>query len=191
MGTNRGRCIVWCSHKKSSSCLQQPRVNMYNQDNHRGPAQEQGNVFMILLQKTTTSQAVLVRSTCWIISWFYFTVWESSSLRNLWHLFMRTLMASVTRTSGGRTPVDSTVTGRKRSIKIPIWHTFSVCCDSLKILLPEVRHICPDQSQQAKIQQTDVKLVQTDLTKHELLDNQSDKTLVNADKLFFDTILIF
>lgn len=34
----------------------------------------------------------------------------SSSLRNLWHLLMRTLTASVKRTSGAKMPVDSTVT---------------------------------------------------------------------------------
>ena len=37
-----------------------------------------------------------------------------SSLRNLEHLVMRTLMASVTRTSGGSTPDDSTVTREKK-----------------------------------------------------------------------------
>ena len=47
----------------------------------------------------------------------------SSSLRNLWHLAMRTLMASVTRTSGGRMPVDSTVTvrGEKKIHQLIHW----------------------------------------------------------------------
>lgn len=44
---------------------------------------------------------------------------ESSSLRNLWHLVMRTLMACVTRTSGGKMPVDSTVTVKEKKIDSP------------------------------------------------------------------------
>ncbi|TNN55430.1 hypothetical protein EYF80_034380 [Liparis tanakae] len=46
---------------------------------------------------------------------------ESSSLRNLWHLTMSTLMASVTRTSGVRMPVDSTM---KWSRNLPSFTTF-------------------------------------------------------------------
>lgn len=55
--------------------------------------------------KTLCTSGAWVESSCYLISP------ESISLRNLWHLAMRILMASVTRTSGARMPVDSTETG--------------------------------------------------------------------------------
>lgn len=81
---------------------------------------------------------------------------------------MRTLMASVTRTSGGRIPVDSTVTGREKKHQnhnLIRFLMMSRLFESFRLRAFSIFLKTNHSKQSAKVKEMDVKAAKSNLTK--------------------------